>query len=107
MYMALGMLHWKDVDETPYASPLLLVPVQFVTMGRKNRPHLRINVDEDPTLNPALALRLAEFGVTLPNVDDLSDLSVEDGSGPGASGSGGQARLDRVRRRRCCRRSRS
>lgn len=77
MYVALGMLHWKDVDDTAYTSPLLLVPVQFIPMGAKNKPHLKVNPDDDPTLNPALALRLAEFGVTLPTVDDLSDLSVE------------------------------
>ncbi|KGN37504.1 DUF3320 domain-containing protein [Knoellia subterranea] len=77
MYVALGMLHWKDVDDTQYMSPLLLVPVQFISMGRKNSPHLRVNTDDDPTINPALALRLVELGVTLPTVDDLTDLSVE------------------------------
>jgi len=85
MYVALGMLHWKDVDDTSYSSPVLLVPVEFVSMGRKNWPHLRVNTDDDPTINPALALRLVEFGVTLPTVDDLTDLSVE-------------AVLDRVRK---------
>lgn len=77
MYVALGMLRWKDVDDTAYTSPLLLVPVKFVSMGRKNDPRLKASGDDDPTVNPALALRLHELGVTLPEVDDLTDLSIQ------------------------------
>lgn len=76
MYVALGMLHWQDVDGTPYTSPLLLVPVSFEPKGPKHKPQLRLNRDDDPTVNPALTLRLAEFGVTLPVVDDVSDMTV-------------------------------
>lgn len=76
MYLGFGMLHWQDLDGKAYASPLLLVPVELVPMGQKNKPQLRINRDEDPTVNPALTLRLAEFGVTLPMIDDAFDMRL-------------------------------
>ena len=77
MYISLGMLAWKDLDDTPYNSPLLLVPVQFVSTGPRSKPTLRLNTDDDPTLNPALLRRLGECGVTMPPLGDLSDLNVD------------------------------
>src|SRR4051794_10753276 len=72
LYVGLGMLRWTDTDDTAYQSPLLLIPVDLVPVGPRDTPRLEIGED-DPTLNPALALRLAEFGITLPGVDNLTD----------------------------------
>lgn len=77
MYLALGMLHWTDEDGSSYVSPLLLVPVELIDMGPKAMPRLRVSDDGDPTMNPALALRLTEFSVTLPSIDELEEISIE------------------------------
>ena len=78
LYVALGMLEWADVDGTGYVSPLLLVPVTLVPMGRQNDPRLKVSEDGDAVLNPALALRLAEFGVTLPKLDDADAADIDE-----------------------------
>ncbi|PKW25732.1 DUF3320 domain-containing protein [Phycicoccus duodecadis] len=78
LYFAFGMLDWADVDGTRFASPLLLVPVTLVPMGRQNDPKLKANDDGDAVLNPALALRLNDFGVTLPTVEDPETADVEE-----------------------------
>ncbi|WJK40109.1 DUF3320 domain-containing protein [Solwaraspora sp. WMMA2056] len=75
LYLALGMLRWHEPDGTAQNSPLLLVPVRLAASGPRQRPLLRIG-DDDPVLNPALTLRLQEFGITLPAVDDLADLDL-------------------------------
>ncbi|MEU8021021.1 DUF3320 domain-containing protein [Micromonospora haikouensis] len=76
LYLALGMLRWREPDDTPLASPLLLVPVRLEADGPRERPRLWIGED-DPVLNPALALRMQELGVVLPPIDDLADLSLD------------------------------
>ena len=76
MYVGLGMLRWRDVDGTGYVSPLLLVPVEFVSAGAKATPRLKVGED-DPTLNPALALRMQDFEVALPTVEDLTGVTVD------------------------------
>ena len=76
LYVALGMLEWSDVDGTPYASPLLLVPVELTSTGPRDTPRLQ-GGEDDSVLNPALALRLQDFGVTLPTVEDsIADLDL-------------------------------
>ena len=76
MYVGLGMLRWRDVDGTGYVSPLLLVPVEFVSAGAKATPRLKVGED-DPTVNPALALRMQDFEVALPTVEDLTGVTVD------------------------------
>lgn len=75
LYLAFGMLNWRDVDGDEMASPLLLVPVELVSDGPKAIPLIRAGED-DPVLNPALALRLRDFGIDLPTADDIDGLSV-------------------------------
>lgn len=75
LYIAMGMLEWRDVDETAYASPLLLIPVDLTSTGPRDTPRLQAGED-DPVLNPALALRLQDFGVTLPTVESIADLNL-------------------------------
>ena len=77
LYLAFGMLHWKDVDDTPMVSPVLLVPVVLLPEGPKGVPRLAEGED-DAVVNPALALRLKDFGIELPTMDELDGLSVSE-----------------------------
>ncbi|MEV4280474.1 DUF3320 domain-containing protein [Actinoplanes xinjiangensis] len=72
LHLAVGLLHWQDTDGTAHASPLLLIPVDLVTLGPGEVPRLRAGAG-DPIVNPALAARLGRLGITLPEVDDLLD----------------------------------
>lgn len=77
LYLAFGMLHWKDVDDTAMVSPILLVPVSLLPEGPKGVPRVTEGED-DAVVNPALALRLKEFGIELPAMDELDGLSVSE-----------------------------
>jgi hypothetical protein len=76
LYLAFGMLHWKDVDGTGMVSPLLLVPVTLNSRGPKTTPELCPGED-DTVVNPSLVLRMREFGIELTPADDVAELSVE------------------------------
>ena len=54
MYVALGALRWRDVDDTAYTSPLLLVPVRVHPHGGQGTGPGCRSAEDDPTLNPAL-----------------------------------------------------
>ncbi|GIF20624.1 hypothetical protein BJ973_001471 [Actinoplanes tereljensis] len=71
LYLALGMLHWTDERNTPHQSPILLIPVEIDPAG----PLLRAR-NEDPIVNPALALRMDPQDVELPEVRSLAELDV-------------------------------
>ncbi|WP_433384009.1 DUF4011 domain-containing protein [Actinoplanes sp. CA-142083] len=75
LYLAIGMLQWRDEEGAAFASPLLLVPVELTAAGPADLPKLR-GRDEDPVVNPALTLRLRLLGVELPGVESLADLDV-------------------------------
>lgn len=77
LYLAFGMLDWRDVDDTEMVSPLLLVPVELIPDGPKSTPLIRAG-DDDTVVNPALVLRLKEFGIDLPTVEDLEGLSASE-----------------------------
>lgn len=77
LYISFGMLRWKDTDDSDMASPLYLVPVELVPEGPRATPRLRTSED-DHVLNPALPLRLAEFGVQWPSLEDVEDLRVSE-----------------------------
>jgi len=77
LYLAFGMLDWRDVDDTAMVSPLLLVPVQLLPQGPKDTPRIT-EAEDEPVLNPALALRLKEFGIDLPTTEDIDGLSVSE-----------------------------
>lgn len=76
LYTAFGMLHWTDIDGTAMQSPLLLVPVALESQGPKATPRLR-GAEDDIVLNPALTLRMRDFGVTLPAIETLDDSSLD------------------------------
>lgn len=75
LYVAFGMLDWRDEDGTAMVSPVLLVPVQLLPDGPRATPRITLGED-DPVVNPALALRLRDFGIDLPVVESIDDLSV-------------------------------
>jgi hypothetical protein len=77
LYLAFGLLHWRDVDDTQMVSPVLLVPVTLIPEGPKGVPKITEGED-DAVVNPALALRLKEFGIELPTMDELDGLSVSE-----------------------------
>ncbi len=78
LYLAVGFLDWVDVDKQKMRSPLLLVPVRLSASSSKQTPTLG-PADEDPVINPALALKLADLDVTLPALDaELADLNITD-----------------------------
>lgn len=77
LYVAFGLLDWRDVDDTAMLSPILLVPVQLLPEGPKGTPRITEGED-DPVLNPALALRLKEFGIDLPTAEDIEGLGVSE-----------------------------
>jgi len=80
LYLALGFLRWYESltsDVARYA-PLVLLPVELLREGARNRYRLKIR-DEDLFTNLSLKLFLAEqHGVTLP------DLPEEDAWTPGS-----------------------
>ncbi|MDN5861681.1 MAG: DUF4011 domain-containing protein, partial [Pseudonocardia sp.] len=70
LYLAVGVLEWSDETGTAYSSPLLLIPVELERTGPRQLPHLRA-AEDDPVLNPALALKLGELDIRLPGLQDL------------------------------------
>jgi len=75
LYLAFGVLAWADEDRSRYTSPLLLVPVQLEGVSAAQGAELKA-APEEPVLNPALALKLAQYGIDLPRVDDLEDVTL-------------------------------
>lgn len=75
LYLAFGVLSWKDEDGTRYTSPLLLVPMQLTAKGSKQLPVLD-PAGDDPVANPALALKLQQYGIALPRIDPDEDIAL-------------------------------
>lgn len=67
LYLALGVLEWRDADDEPARSPLLLVPVELRRHTLREPFVLHAIEGDDPLVNPALAARLRqEFDFRLP-----------------------------------------
>jgi very-short-patch-repair endonuclease len=78
LYMAAGMLTWVDPDnEEEAVSPLILIPV---TLHRENprEPYRMKREEEEIVLNPALVLKLGEFGIELPALEEPEELDIDD-----------------------------
>ena len=75
LYLAFGALTWTAEDRSRYTSPLLLVPVQLEDVGAAQGAELKAAAEE-PAVNPALALKLSRYGIELPRVDDLEDVTL-------------------------------
>ncbi|WP_229072822.1 DUF4011 domain-containing protein [Actinoplanes sp. DH11] len=75
LHLVLGLLRWRDEEENPFASPVLLVPVELVTTGPGDPPRLRLR-DEETVVNPALAIRLRRLGMEAPALDGHGEPDV-------------------------------
>lgn len=71
LHLALGGLKWADDTGEARLAPLLLVPVKFTRPGPR-QPHALETSEEDIVVNPALVIKLQEYGIVLP-----SDVDVE------------------------------
>ena len=75
LYVALGVSAWIDDAGDARRSPLILVPVSLNSDGPRKPLRLTLAEDEIST-NPALALKLAEYGITLP-ASEIVDETVD------------------------------
>ncbi|MEV5430507.1 DUF3320 domain-containing protein [Streptomyces sp. NPDC052701] len=63
LHLGVGMLHWReDGATTSSQAPLILFPVEIVRTPT-GQVLLQANEDEDPQLNPALPIKLEQFGI--------------------------------------------
>ncbi|MCM4077737.1 DUF4011 domain-containing protein [Paractinoplanes hotanensis] len=69
LHLAVGALHWRGEEDTPYTSPVLLLPVELVARAPGEVPQLRLR-DDEPVVNPALILRLRRMGIRVPGFAD-------------------------------------
>lgn len=78
LYLAMGALHWRELNGDARVSPLVFLPVELRADGPK-RPHRVFPSEEDMVVNPALDIRLREHGVVLPDASAIEALVAEGG----------------------------
>lgn len=79
LFLAMGFLKWYESpsSDKPRYAPLLLIPVDLRRPSAAGRFHLR-HREEDVTTNLSLQAKLrAEFGLELPDVPEMEELSPE------------------------------
>lgn len=78
LYLAVGMLYWKDLDTgTERRAPLLTIPVKLERPTVTQRYRLRYN-DEEIEENLALRARLREeLGIELPSLPERDQFNIE------------------------------
>ena len=77
LYLTAGMLRWVDPDRDDVVeSPLVFIPVS-IARPNPREPFRMKQMEEDVVVNPALAIKLAEFGVELPELEGTEDLDLE------------------------------
>lgn len=79
LYLAMGFLEWYESpsSDTARYAPLLLVPVELERQTAASRFRLKYR-EEDVTTNLSLQAKLrAEFGIELPDVPDIDEMSPE------------------------------
>lgn len=73
LYLSFGFIQWKEKGSTNsewIKSPLILVPVSLV-LDSLNAPYKLTRYDDDIVVNPTLShLFDAEYGITLPSIDN-------------------------------------
>ena len=70
LHVGFGVLEWRDAEDQPLRSPLVLLPV-VLHRPSMHEPFVLGPAEEDPFLNPALSVRLQqEFAFGLPGVPD-------------------------------------
>ncbi|MGW4535418.1 DUF3320 domain-containing protein [Nocardia sp. NPDC004340] len=74
LQIGVGMLNWRDAS-AGYEAPLVLVPA-LVELTRTGEYRLRINEEDEPRHNPALAVKLEQFQVDWSKVADLDPMDL-------------------------------
>jgi very-short-patch-repair endonuclease len=80
LFFALGMLHHKESADSDVVlrAPTVLVPVELTRKSARSGYLVRVT-DDDPMVNPSLAEYVRRnFGVTLPELPDLSEITDYD-----------------------------
>ncbi|MFC9591086.1 DUF4011 domain-containing protein [Streptomyces sp. NPDC056944] len=77
LHLGVGFLDWTPASsaEKSFSSPLVIVPV-VLERRRGDAYVLKINANEEPSLNPALAIKMGELGVEWPSVDQVDHRDV-------------------------------
>ncbi|WSA77349.1 DUF4011 domain-containing protein [Streptomyces sp. NBC_01799] len=77
LHLGVGFLDWTPATsaEKSFSSPLVMVPV-VLERRRGDSYVLKINVNEEPSLNPALAIKMGELGVEWPRVDQVDHRDI-------------------------------
>ena len=75
LFLALGFLNWVDEDGQRAASPLLMLPVNLESESPRSPFILRHDDDEDFTTNSTLAVKLNEFGISLPEDPEIETVA--------------------------------
>ena len=80
LYLSLGLLKWIDgATKKEYYAPLLLLPVSLERASARTRFRLEFNSGEELSTNLSLQAKLAgEFGIVLPELPEIDDLSPSD-----------------------------
>ncbi|MDT0395381.1 DUF4011 domain-containing protein [Streptomyces edwardsiae] len=77
LHLGVGFLDWTPAPsaEKSFSSPLVMVPVVLERL-RGDSYVLKANADEEPTLNPALAIKMGELGVDWPRVEQVEQRDI-------------------------------
>jgi hypothetical protein len=76
LYLVCGILKWADPDGNEQLSPLVLVPITITRYSPRDPYVLRL-ADDDPLVNPALAVKLEnDHGIILPDMEELDFKTV-------------------------------
>lgn len=78
LYFALGALHWTEFNGDARVSPLVFLPVELKSDGPRQPPRV-YSSEGDMVVNPALDIRVREYGVTLPDQATIESLMADGG----------------------------
>ncbi|MDP9349800.1 MAG: DUF4011 domain-containing protein, partial [Gemmatimonadota bacterium] len=78
LFLALGMLHYTESDDSEqvFRAPLVLLPVELSRKSARSGYEIRASEDE-PIVNPALAEYLRPKGIVLPELPDSGAISED------------------------------
>ncbi|MCU7550323.1 DUF3320 domain-containing protein [Chitinophagaceae bacterium LB-8] len=79
LFLALGMLHWYESENSSEVrrAPLVLVPVALDRSNARERFRLRYTLEEIGENLSLQAKMKAEFGISIPNMPEEDDFSLE------------------------------
>ncbi|WP_448256925.1 DUF4011 domain-containing protein [Microbacterium aurum] len=78
LYFALGALHWTEFNGDARVSPIVFLPVELKSDGPRQPPRV-YSSEGDMVVNPALDIRIREYGITLPDQATIESLMAEGG----------------------------